>query len=320
MNNAIGQGTALFHVGVFLFSCLLGLNCTSRENRDAAWSLLTSLRHESARLSEALQELPDLKRIDSKELEALEDIVDLYAKSTNPAVREAFDKMLVFRQEGEYSTPLRVLLHCARTRELEMDRDPLELFPISENACPKLRERAKARGLARVIRFVSAASDSTGYEFELGDLNHPDIIFEVLSHNTYFEHVVGYKRPEVFFPEMRINRRRRERTGADCETAALFAASRLEEHSPGIIVIKWRKPIDGIRWHAVLAYEDRGVFLFDPSFLYYAESCPFPFPIEYETCDQAIAALTEIYAEKGEIIHIRDWRSYRLKRHELFKP
>jgi hypothetical protein len=97
---------------------------------------LGKLKARSPILESELRKLPELNdgEVNTKDLEALEDIVDLYANSEDPSIEGAFQEMLAVGkpEHRAYSTPLRVLFWIAEKKEFTEKKNPLKGYNLEK--------------------------------------------------------------------------------------------------------------------------------------------------------------------------------------------
>ena len=180
------------------------------EADDAVVELSTALPE----LLDELGRLPDLKEIDDRDLEAIEDIAEL---ALNPKYGEAFESMLDEGIKGKrkYCTPLEALLWVGYDRELE--------------GYYALRPYSLRRLIGDAWKHTTTSDEYNSERWQdfdevVGRLNSPDLV------STYMQDNIEY---QAEAPGQNINQRATTtfaKKAGDCEDHAMFATYMLRKN------------------------------------------------------------------------------------------
>jgi predicted transglutaminase-like cysteine proteinase len=188
--------------------CIQDKNLTDLEMKYL--SQLSDFHKNYSELTKEITKLPDLKVIDEKDLEAIDDILFL---ATNPKNKPAFEAML---KEGipdkrKYCTPLEALLWIAYDEEFDKDN------PLAKYSLEKL--------ITKAWRYTYISKDFTSDRWKNFDevvdrLNSPDLVSIYMNYNIRYKtdmELYGMKNYWASALETFKNK------AGDCEDHALFA-------------------------------------------------------------------------------------------------
>lgn len=92
---------------------------------------LSQLSKTNPVLAEELRKLPELKKgLNEKGVLALNRVVTFYVRSTNPEVKQTFDRILSIgkKERRKFSAPLQALFWVAEEQEISLNENPLKIF------------------------------------------------------------------------------------------------------------------------------------------------------------------------------------------------